>query len=143
MGCALHDGRTAGIQFVWDKRIMRSGEESFEKDTLTEYCGEVVWKWLQFLKCAGYRKFLGVIDFCWKERRGVWMGRQNDAFVGYLNRDEILADLYNGCLYSIHRNGIARCRLFCASAANSTIIFRFENILIASRSLCFLSPFLP
>ena len=27
------------------------------------------------------------------------MGRQNDAFVGYLNRDEILADLYNGCLY--------------------------------------------
>ena len=99
MGCALHDGRTAGIQFVWDKRIMRSGEESFEKDTLTEYCGEVVWKWLQFLKCAGYRKFLGVIDFCWKERRGVWMGRQNDAFVGYLNRDEILADLYNGCLY--------------------------------------------
>ena len=44
MGCALHDGRTAGIQFVWDKRIMRSGEESFEKDTLTEYCGEVVWK---------------------------------------------------------------------------------------------------
>ena len=82
MGCALHDGRTAGIQFVWDKRIMRSGEESFEKDTLTEYCGEVVWKWLQFLKCAGYRKFSGVIDFCWKERRGVWMGRQNDAFVG-------------------------------------------------------------
>ena len=36
MGCALHDGRTAGIQFVWDKRIMRSGEESFEKDTLTK-----------------------------------------------------------------------------------------------------------
>ena len=70
MGCALHDGRTAGIQFVWDKRIMRSGEESFEKDTLTEYCGEVVWKWLQFLKCAGYRKFLGVIDFCWEEECG-------------------------------------------------------------------------
>lgn len=40
-----------------------------------------------------------MIDFCWKERRGAWMGRQNDAFVGYLNRDEILADLYNGCLY--------------------------------------------
>ena len=26
------------------------------------------------------------------------MGRQNDALVAYLNREEILADLYNGCL---------------------------------------------
>ena len=27
------------------------------------------------------------------------MGKQNDAFTAYLGRAEVLADLYNGCLY--------------------------------------------
>ena len=27
------------------------------------------------------------------------MGKQNDAFTAYLSRAEVLADLYNGCLY--------------------------------------------
>ena len=33
------------------------------------------------------------------KKQEAWMGKQNDAFTAYLGRAEVLADLYNGCLY--------------------------------------------